>query len=292
MIAQVSLMKSSKHKAYINETISYASLHLQDGQQTRELLCPECGGGHSKERSFAIRKEGGTISYRCWRASCGLYGRAFNNAGILQEYSLPRIEEKQKLFGRPYQGAIRPVNADGEQYFEEQFGLAPADLAEGDIRYNPETNRYIFPVHSPRYEVRGYSLRTFDKNVTHYPKWDHYPNKEDINWLGWHIRPYVMHEAGPIVVVEDPISSLKVSRQFVCTYLNGTSLNYEKLAEILKVGRIKGICIALDKDATSKAIDMLSQWSFYLGGGAARAVPVEQDLKYVSDAEISKLFKN
>jgi hypothetical protein len=212
----------------------------------------------------------------------------FNNAGILQEY---RAKEpiKDRARGRKFVGEYRPINSDGYEFFYNEFGLSEYDLDSADVYYVPESNRYAFPVNSPWYVERGVSLRTFEKD-SGFPKWDHYPHVTGEIWMGWYIQPNCANEAGPVVIVEDPISALKVSTQFICGYLNGTELNYDKLSEILKVGRKKGVRFALDKDATHKAINILKEWAFYLGAEDVTAVPLEQDLKYSAPRDIRDLF--
>lgn len=282
-------MNKKLFKGNFDETVSIAGSCLQEGEQTRDLLCPNCSGGLGKEKSFSIRKEKGDIKFRCWRASCGIRGFLPFNGSIFQDSrSIPELESKDHVYARHFQGSLTRLNEEGYAFFKEKFDLEEADLAQGEVRYVPDSNRYSFPVYGPEYMMRGTSLRTFEDN-TNFPKWDHYPVRRDINWIGWHIRPCNTHNQQRLAVVEDPISSLKVSRHFMCTYLNGTSMNMDKMLEIMRVGRQRGVTIALDKDATAKAIDILREWRFFLGAQAI-CVPIDKDLKYASDKEIKEIF--
>ena len=228
------------------------------------------------------------VEYKCWRAGCGLKGVVDNVGSFVapspweETANTTSIETYHRTFNKP----TKPVGIDGYDYFREKFDMDADDLREGEVTYSVTDNRYVFPVYSPQWVLRGRTCRTFDPRVQ--PKWDSYPVTGNPTWLGWYIRPYVTHNGGPVVVVEDPISSLKASRVFMSCFLNGTDLSIDKVAEILKVGERNGVVFALDADATAKAIQMLDQWKFFLGG-KANCVPLSQDIKYMSTKEIHDL---
>lgn len=287
------LLKSkaaNKHKENLLETISLTAGALQEGEQTRELLCPSCFGGSSSERSFAIRITEGRVHYRCFRASCGFGGKFDKSIGLLEDN--PKILPAQvKTYSRMFNESIIPVGNIGAALFESKFGLDLMDLDDCEVRYAPDSDRYAFVVHSPLWKPRGWSIRCFnetDISAGVWHKWSAYPISDDICWMGWYTRAGIEQDK-PVVLVEDAISAIKVSRQFICGYLNGTSLDYDKLAEVIHVGRKRGVVIALDKDATAKAIDLLSRWGFYLGANAITRA-LEKDLKYSTNQEIRQII--
>lgn len=277
-----------KRNMHFVETISIASGAMQDGEQTREMICPQCGGGQSKEKSFCIRVFEGRVHYRCYRASCRLRGSLLRKGTLLEPTTAPQVRGVPSTYTRKYYGTLRPMPSDGYNLFESRFGLQPHDIDFAEILYAPESSRFSFPVFSPDWGRRGVSLRSFKEGVQ---KWDHYPQCDvKIPWMGWYIRPAVTYPESAVVVTEDPISSLKVSRQFISCYLNGTDVNVDKLYEIMRLGRRRGVVFALDPDASAKAVEIVREYSFYLGG-TGRAVSCPKDPKYLSDKEIRELFK-
>ena len=276
----------------LHEVISMSATGLFVGEQTRDILCPVCFGGGTKEKSFSIRREEGRILYKCWRASCGIKG-VLNSLGSLVTDHHP-TDLKEVFTGRRYSSMLGPLTLEGQKLFHDKFGLTLDDLHEARVSYAPQEDRYAFPVNSPSYQARGYIVRSFHNNKTKWPKWDAFQNLSGgvgNPWQGWYIRikpPYDFSHR-KVVVVEDPISALKISRHFRSCFLNGTNLDLEKLLEIHKVAGNYGMVFALDKDATAKAIDLVRQYQFFVGNQAT-CVHLEKDAKYMSDDEIVAAF--
>jgi hypothetical protein len=281
----------SKQKQHLRETISLLAAGLKSGQQTRDVLCPQCNGGNSQEKSFSIRRESLIkIWYKCWRASCRLRGVIDSVGGFVADSPWEQEADKRpdvEIQGRRYEGMLGPLTEDHKKFLAGKYGLDEKDLDEGEVRL-ADSGRFAFHVHSPSYAVRGLTLRTFETN-SKFPKWDHYPVRNDLLWAGWYIRPEITHTFRPIVVVEDPISALKVSRHYLSCYLMGTDISPDKLSEILRIGRDRSVVIALDKDATAKASELLKKWSFFLGQNT-RCVQLEKDLKYATNSEIRAII--
>lgn len=62
------------------------------------------------------------------------------------------------------------------------------------------------------------------------------------------------------------------------------------LLEILEItGVKKEIILALDRDATSKALKFIVEWRFLAPN--FRAVPLSKDLKYSTDSEIKEILR-
>jgi hypothetical protein len=273
---------------HFKDFMSMVALGMQDGEQSQRLTCPVCLGGSGTEKSFTIRKEPGRLIYRCWRAGCDVKGAVeVTGASLVQA---PAPLPKKEGIARPWTRRSTDLTNEGMRYFDRQFGLIADDLDDAQLQYCPEEDRYIFPVFAYAYRLRGHTVRTFNKG-TRYPKWDHFPMVKTEPWMGWYARPWVSGtNETPIVVVEDPISALKVSRQFVCAYLCGTGLDFGKFMEISKRATSKrSIAFALDKDATEKAIKILQQFRLFHSGQVVSRI-LEKDLKYSSDSEIRSII--
>jgi len=93
----------------------------------------------------------------------------------------------------------------------------------------------------------------------------------------------------PLIVVEDQFSAIKA-----CLYMNsvallGTNLSALKVNELLKSG-YSHIVIALDKDATGKAVDMLLMYKDLFP--KLTILVLTKDIKDCSDKELEILFKD
>lgn len=276
---------SKQKRKNLQETLAIAAGGLQVGEQTRKITCPSCEGGVTREKSFSLRKDPARILFNCWRASCGFKGIIDYNGAFIED---GREEMSRALKpARIFMGALSPFGVAGINLFDSKFSMTVQDLTEGGVQFAREEDRYAFPVLSPHHGKRGLTLRDFNTRPTTYPKWDAFPSYANHTWLGWYIRTVLME--GSVVVVEDPISALKVSRHFKACFLNGTNLDFEKLLEIDKVASGKGIILALDKDATSKAIELLRSYQFFIGS-TATCIHLEKDAKYMSSEEIKEAF--
>lgn len=276
----------SRKRSTLQQTIAMSAAALTPGDRTRDILCPNCFGGNSKEKSFAIQKEKGKILYKCWRATCNIKGVIDDNGSLVEHHHPSELKETHP--GRRYQGVLGPIPTKGNQLFWDKYRLIAEDLREAGVTYCASEERYAFPVNNPVYQSRGLTLRSFDNAKA--LKWDHYQNFSAPGnpWMGWYIRPNPTGSR-KVVVVEDAISALKISRQFKSCFLNGTNLSLEKLLEISKVAGDNGIIFALDKDATSKAIELARSYAFFVGDKVSCAL-LPQDAKYLTDTQIRELF--
>lgn len=122
------------------------------------------------------------------------------------------------------------------------------------------------PIYDNDGDCRGYVFRASHKGVV--PK--------TINDLeeGWalHFPKRIKREA-PVLLVEDRASAQKMSPYFPTVALLGTTITQEKINYLLKCGAKYGI-IALDEDASAKAIALKRRWSFI-----QRVVLLERDIK-------------
>jgi len=67
-------------------------------------LCPQCGGGSSKERSLSLAVEtNGVIKFYCHRAACGFQGNAYATPG-----SVPVVGDSRAAAT----SHLNPLNAD------------------------------------------------------------------------------------------------------------------------------------------------------------------------------------
>lgn len=246
------------------ELALWADLNLKRGEKGR-IICPWCNGGSTREKSLSVAcNEDGSLWWRCFRANCGQMGSR-NSHGL-------RNLKAKKSTPRPFDGATAALSNDDYRYFGENFGLGPEDLA--GVRYAYESNRYCFRVLSPSSKVRGVILRSFAGAV---PKVLTFRERVDDPFMGW------IWEGGPprgpIVVVEDVLSALKVHKAgAAAVFLNGTYLNYQMVTEIADTWYEGEVIFALDKGTMPQMLGYKAKFDPLIG--PIRIWKLEKDLKY------------
>lgn len=266
--------------AFVN--LRHFAATLENGA-TERTECPWCGGGQDHERAFAVtRTSEAEALYKCHRATCGRQGRLAVWGFKLQQISDNSTETGKLFTPRLYTSDTLEL---GDEWIAELLDLYEIRREEADwVGWRVEANsgNLIVPIRSPIGVVRGVEVRRSKVQVPIIPCPKTEPYKFlDEPWMGW----YRGINTGPAVLLEDPISSLKVSRHFQVGCLHGSHLSLEMLLEALNIVGVKQeLILALDKDATTKAIKFIAEYRFLAPN--FRAVPLQRDMKYLSDSEI------
>lgn len=270
------------------ELRKYADL-IPVGTTSHGLECPFCSGGGNGDKGFSVtRSDEVTIKYCCHRATC-------NRAGVIAAWghrlsnTSAQVPLPPEFTSRVYSGETGSLDREWVSCLFERYGLTVSDTAWAGWRQDLGTGDSVVPILSPLGKTRGYETRIAPwarntrPNIGR-PKTSSYRELDEV-WVGWFRRS----RAGPVVLVEDTISALKVSRQYQTGCLLGTHLPVEKIREIKEVQGENGeIILALDKDATTKAHNYVKQWGLILGN--FRAVELSKDLKYSTDEEIRTIL--
>jgi hypothetical protein len=167
-------------------------------------------------------------------------------------------------------------------YAYSKYGLAKEEMDWAGWKLSAKDGVLVCPIWDPRQVQRGTELRRWHKD--HFgPKTEPYRAKDE-PWQSWLRRG---DSSSTIVIVEDLISALKVSRHFTVCALLGSHLSQYKAHEIGKEAeRLHSpmVVLALDKDAYHKAVKFVKD--YYLLIPNFKAVLLSKDLKYCSDDEI------
>lgn len=269
--------------------LRHLAAELEIGVTARDQLCPFCNGGQSNERAFALtRTTEFEAKYCCHRASCGKVGRiavwGFRLDGSIPG---PSTQKRKPFTPRLHTAETRELGEGWIAELLDQYEITESEATWAGWREELGSNYLVCPVRSPLGVVRGHEIRRSKVQIPYVagPKTKSY-RILDVPWLGWYRRV----DSRPVVLVEDHISALKVSRHFPAICLHGCHVTLEMLMEVLEVVGISGdIALALDKDATAKALKFVTEWRFLAPN--FRCVPLEKDLKYVSDKEILACLK-
>lgn len=267
--------------------LRHFSATVEIGTTSRDELCPFCGGGETHERAFAVtRTSEAEVVYKCHRASCGRAGRLAVWGFRLRQIDFGEVpnstpEESKSFTPRLYTGDTRELGEEWASELLDLYGIRSDEATRLGWRTEIGSGNLVCGVYSQLGVVRGVEVRRSKIQIPHVagPKTISYRFLDE-PWLGW----YRAISTGPTILVEDTISALKVSRHFQTVCLHGSHISLEQLLEILGVVGNSEIILALDKDATSKALKFVVEWRFLAPN--FRCVPLKQDLKYEADAEI------
>ena len=273
-----------------------AAAELLPGERKTGVLCPFCGGGRTRERTLGISKdEDGLVFFRCFRVSCGIQGRTRSSVrGWAGDPTTKRREPKKEI-QRLDLSLLQGVG--GSLWDERLRRLYDLGTNEYDrlgwrvLDKGRDTERLAIPVRGRESDLRGYEVKAFDTRYGPKSRLIHAPTSPEAPLWGSYISPQVPPLVRrPLVVVEDSISALKVSRHTDSYCLLGTDVSTDKGLELADISGDRPIYLCLDKDASEKAAIVTRKMRFLLPN--LRNVPIMRDLKFYTDQEILNLIEN
>ncbi len=261
------------------EVLSGVIRGLKEGRALRND-CPFCGG----KNTFGISKNGGKVSWGCFKASCGAHGT--------KDVGLGLNGIRQKL---GYDGHIRSYTADDKYTVPTPLVSVERNddiitwlknvhsyqsYAEGlvEIRYSPTEDRVMFKIP----DLEGWIGRklpptTPSKRTNLGPKWLKYGDTSHIFKCG----------NGPIgVIVEDAPSACAIG---TVEGLTGVALLSTTLTQQHKVDlrQFDSLIVCLDPDAASKSLTLAKR----LEGAVPTTVKlIPDDLKWYGPQEIRDIL--
>lgn len=258
------------------------AIGLYDGESRSGQQCPFCKGGQSYEKSFSITREAHVVRYRCYRASCGANGRFNTRSGMA-------MERKTELGGKTREFEVLPAPLDDVtvRYLQDRYSLSTVEIRRAELgltrRYSAGTDSRIYvPTFRPNGTTRGYLAR--DILGTQSPKALTFLFRTDEPNMGW----YRNKRSKKLVIVEDAFSAIRASEYMNATYLLGTDLSKGKVDEIRRES-FDVVYLALDKDATRKAIKQALEWRSYLD---LKVIELDKDLKDLSRRNLTTFMEN
>ena len=244
------------------------SIRLKEGQ-TRRIDCPFCGGS----KTLGISSRDGSRVWNCFKASCGIRGSKSvgRTLGSLKNKLRDLAPADQKRL-TPLPDNLSPARNHPEAmaYLESVSSREAYEDGLVDVKYSPALRRVIFMMPNKAGGV-GRTL------IGEKPKWKNYGDTSGLLTIG---------KGSVAVLVEDAASAASVSRFSFCSgcALLGTNITSQQRHELLPYERV---VIALDKDASRKAIKLKSKLEGRLG---ATVLLLEDDLKYVPKHTMEKML--
>lgn len=255
--------------------------HLAEGDSVGGQLCPECGGGRSKERSLRVSRHDGRLSARCYRDSCQWKYRQGGYAFVQPVgVQIPKELEPFRVVNN------RPLTDEEKDRMSTLFNVEQGMFDWARWSHVDDCNtrgpRFVLPILRPDGTVRGKTYRSWDG---HLPKAQ--INKlADENMMCWYKpKPY----GKVLVVVEDQPSALRIAGAGVdALSLCGTLLNDARLAEIKQQGHDR-VWLCLDQDATTSAIKLMA--SFRMRYAQLKIKTIKKDVKNMSVEEFNTYIR-
>ena len=241
--------------------------------ETYRGSCPKC----KRYNTFTVSRDLSTIKWNCYSSSCNYRGVKTN-----LDMSIDDVRRRFKHERKENNRNVRFNYNDSLGYsyhignFLDKYCINNRDIP---VLYDPLERRVAFMIqhNGENIDAIGRALDVWRK-----PKWKRY---NDIN--NSIVVPFDASPKSNLIIVEDIISAWKA-----VTYLDdtdampllGTSLSTNNLNKIWDT--YNSVTIALDKDATDKAINMSRR--IFVGVDKCKVVALELDIKDMSVEEIQK----
>ena len=239
--------------------------------------CPVC----NRINTFSVTDTGFERLWNCFHADCNTGGSTGvqltkENSKVAFKEQIEKEEKKETsefVLPDTFVSLSRSINA--ENYVKEVNSYDAYLSGLADIRYDYQQDRVVFLVKSLSngrvVDATGRSLNNNRK-----PKWRRYGNSK---------QPFLCGKSRFLCIVEDCPSACSVSNNITGLALMGTSLLDEHI-EIIK--KFKKVYVALDKDATSKAISLIRKLRNYV---PTKLIVLNKDLKDMNRGERDEFIK-
>lgn len=260
------------------------NLHMN---QTMSITCPYCEDDWVEqgqpafwkpEKSMSITRAPNGVLYCCHRVTCDKKGIAYSPYAPM---SISKAEHtKFKPMTYPHDTIC--LTKLQEKYLYSKFYLTALMIYDAKIRYAPATNTFVLPILNARGKIIGVVDRDFTGTRT--PKTLNYYFEDEPSlyfsprWGGF--------KSTTCVIVEDIISANRAGVFGPSCSLLGTAFSKEKI-KVLSTFFTR-IVLALDNDATQKALDIQKKY-----GGmfeSFRVMYLREDLKNLPPSDVRALI--
>jgi hypothetical protein len=244
-------------------------LNLKTNESVR-IDCPIC----FNKSTFSALNNGTQTIYNCFHADCSIKGRTRNELSKKLFNELEKQKEPEIFYYRNH-WEENLENRDYKEYVTHYDLQDYYDI----IRYDRHTHRAVFLIYKEDKLVDAVG-RALYKNKK--PKWYRYGNS-GYPFVKRYTKDMVNGNSSTAIIVEDVVSALTISRYCTGIALLGTNLLQTHI-DVLK--NYKKVGIALDKDASKKAVKILDDLALNMN---VKFLLLEEDIKEMLDEDIKKL---
>lgn len=242
------------------------------GRLARMEPCPKCGS----RDNLARYEDGGGYCFGCkhWEPR-----NAETYLSRIQQSSESRTETS--LLASIWERSSRSL-APIAQHWLSQFQCDGADALRAGLRWHEQRQQLLFPLYDEEKQLRCIQARNFASEGQARTKYHNYGNKEEAFPL-YQAKETSEGNTLSVVITEDILSALKVSKQVSAMPALGTSLSMNKALALQKRGFIKAF-VWLDKDKWREGIEICDKFKWL--GVTAKAIYTEKDPKEYNNEEI------
>ena len=236
--------------------------------------CPLCG----RVNTFSVTDTGFERLWYCFHADCHAKG----STGVQLTKENSKVAFKEKItstetndeFEIPDTFVSLSRSKQAEEYVKSVGSYEAYLSGLADIRYDLQQDRVVYLVKSLS---NGRVVDATGRSLTdRKPKWRRYGNSK---------YPFVCGESRYVCIVEDCPSACSVSNSVKGLAIMGTTLLDEHV-DVIK--QFKKVYIALDKDATGKAILMMKKLRNYV---PTKMIVLNKDLKDMQIGERNEFIR-
>lgn len=217
--------------------------------------CPVC----NSPNTFGAVKKDGVIMYHCFRASCGTRGAVAVTQTMSELKSrIGRVgatASDTRSFNMPESLVKGVTTPDGVQWLKNHNAYDSYRDRLYDIYTDVAQDRLVIPLYNEVGTLVNAGGRSWNPSVQ--PKFRFYNR-------GGPVYPCVIGTGGTVVIVEDFASAAACAtdRRLTGFALLGTNFNSSNYLPVLQQLTPTKIVIALDRDATNKAIKLKNFLTF------------------------------
>ena len=244
------------------------------GSGNLRMDCPSCG----KKNTFSVSEVNGERMWYCFHADCDVRGRTgFRVRKDTPMHPLllkkePAQQEPSLSFQVPDTFVSLSRQPEAEAYVRRVNAYEAYRNGLVDIRYDFRTKRVVYLIRHDNRVVDA-AGRALDKHMK--PKWWRY---------GKSGYPFVCGTERVGVICEDCASACSVAGYLTGIALLGTSLLESHIPTLRTYDRL---VVALDKDATKKALDLVRRLQAIR---PTSLVILDKDVKDMTDDERKHTF--
>lgn len=241
--------------------------------------CPFCHGGLSRDNSFSVTRKSEGYLYNCYRATCK--ARGFIPTILADTGNTPR----RKFSPRHFREVLTQLPSEVKTYLMERFHLTSEELSTANCRWAPKVTRVVWPITNSNNRVVGHMTRGY-KEFHNFEKGE---PKAIAYWGNDCSKLYFPHtevKDGPIVVVEDIISAIRVARHMRSVAMLGTIFNDNTVNELRQ--HSDSIWLGFDPDAVKLAIKAKQKYNAFFVD--IRVIQFPDDPKDMGEEELREFL--
>lgn len=268
------------------QEVKVSALALGVDETSREV-CPACGGGSTKEKSFSVTRNQEGLVYKCFRAKCQVSGFIGSKNNYATQGNFQDTTRSNTCTDRKYKGRLHLLSKQSIKYITNRFFLDEEDIK--GFR-ETDTKDIMIPMKDYMGLRYGYINRRWQglAGSPRTPKSiNYYDNKPEHNL---HFNQQISNKVTTAVLVEDIISSIRVGKLAYAVSLNGTHLSEQEAALLSALGITK-LVILLDADANETSRKMYDKYSLMFPECVSLQRPEGQlDPKDMTHIELEELL--